>query len=191
MRVAFKPRPPPLHHDARMRTILLISLLSAAPVLVHGDQGVSSSAGGGHYTVVSASGDLAEMQFGYSAIVHKNGRATGQFHHAGSFQGFTIEFHADVTCVAIDAALNRAWIGGVITVNRSTHPTYRDATITQPGHDIWFRVLDAGNGGSGDPDRTTFVGFEGVIPSSEAYCRDRPWRSDNIWAVTGNVTINP
>jgi hypothetical protein len=175
-----------------MRTILAIALLSIGPVLVHGDQdGVTSSAGGGHYTVPSASGDLAEMQFGYSAIVHKSGRATGQFHHAGSFQGLTIEFHADVTCLAVDSALGRAWIGGVITVNRSTHPTYRDAPVTQPGHDIWFRVLDAGNGGSGDPDRTTFVGFEGVIPSSEAYCRDRPWRSDNIWAITGNVSIQP
>jgi len=173
-----------------MRTLLLIALL-AVPAVANGDGVLASSAGGGHYTVVSASGDLAEMQFGYSAIVHKNGRATGQLHHQGTFQGSTIEFHGEVTCLSVDPVLRRAWIGGVITVNRSEHPTYRDSPVTQPGHDIWFRVLDADNGGSGEPDRTTFVGFEGVIPSSETYCRDRPWRTDNIWAITGNVTINP
>jgi hypothetical protein len=80
-RGSFKPATGRLHHDARMRTILALALLSTAAVVVHGGpNGVTTSAGGGSYTVVSASGDPAEMQFGYSAIAHKNGRATGQFH---------------------------------------------------------------------------------------------------------------
>ena len=180
-----------------MQTRCFAALLAAAlaaplPGLAQGPGSATQamSAGGGHYLITLASGTF-EVQFGFSAIVHRNGRATGQFHHVGEVPGGPVEFHGEVTCLAVDEALGRAWIGGVITVNRSENPIYQ-TDAHQPGHDIWFRVLDAGDGGSGLPDRTTFVGFEmPAIPSSEAYCRDRPWRDDNIWAVTGNLTVRP
>jgi hypothetical protein len=96
-----------------------------------------------------------------------------------------------VTCLAVDAELGRAWVGGVITQNRSTNPAFT-GSIHQVGHDIWFRVLDNGQGQ--DPaDRTSFVGFEGIIPTSEAYCEMRIWPDGNArtWPVTqGNIQVH-
>ncbi|NIU75387.1 MAG: hypothetical protein GWN71_17950, partial [Gammaproteobacteria bacterium] len=43
--------------------------------------------------------------------------------------------------------------------------------VHQPGRDIWFRVVDYGEGENAtQPDRSTFVGFEGdagIITSAE------------------------
>jgi hypothetical protein len=159
----------------------------------HGNGTSAASAGGGHYTITRPDGTFV-MQFGYSAVVHGDGRATGQLHHRGFFQGQFVEFFGEVTCLAVDPANHRAWIGGVITENGSEHPGFQ-TPVHQPGHDIWFRVLDADADEdlSGEPDRTTFVGFEGDIPSSEAYCRDRIWPDGNArtWPVQGNVSVRP
>jgi hypothetical protein len=178
-----------------VRIGLGVALIASASALVSGDASLGASAGGGRYTVVSADGSLAEMLFGYGAFAKTAGstRARGSLFHTGTFQGSTIDFIGEVTCLAVDPVNHRAWIGGVIVKNNSTHPTYRDSVWAQPGHDIWFRVLDADHGGSGPQDRTTFVGFEGAIPSSEAYCRDRIWPEDNArtWAITGNVIALP
>jgi hypothetical protein len=110
------------------------------------------------------------------------------------FQGFAIDFEGDVTCVTFDPANHRAWIGGVITANRSTHPSYTTAR-TQVGHDIWFRVVDYGEGSGAPADRASFVGFEGdlEIPTSAAYCALQPWSPDDArtWAVTeGNIQVH-
>ncbi len=182
-------------------TTFLAGALLIAPTAVSADGDrkpsdlglTAASAGGGHYTVVASDGSLAEMLLGYAAVVDRRGRARGQLLHMGTFQGATIEFHGEVICLAVDSENHRAWIGGVITKNRSTHPTYRDSVWAQPGEDIWFRVLDADHARTGEQDRTTFVGFEGAIPSSEAYCNDRPWPADNArtWAVTGNLIVKP
>jgi len=151
--------------------------------------GVTTSVtGGGHYLLL----DLFSAQFAFSAIQHGNGRASGRFHHRVELTTGTVDFHAEVTCLAVEPAPGRAWIGGVILSNDSTDPAFNTA-IHQPGHDIWFRVLDNGQGQDPD-DRTTFVGFEGVIPSSESYCQQRIWPDGNArtWAVAqGNISIHP
>jgi hypothetical protein len=84
----------------------------------------------------------------------------------------------------------RAWIGGVITVNNSTHPSFM-STVQAPGKDIWFRVADVGNGGSGIADRSTFVGFEGGggIITSDQYCTAQIWPNDANPVVNGNLTV--
>jgi hypothetical protein len=95
----------------------------------------------------------------------------------------------------VDAVNRRAWIGGVITKNLSEHPSFQ-APRNEPGRDIWFRVLDSGEGAGADPDRTTFVGFEGdagIITSAE-YCAVQPWPDGNArtWPVTaGNIQVRP
>jgi hypothetical protein len=181
-------------------TTLLVALLVMTPAVAHGNDRIGSnrtpitaSAGGGKYTVVAADGSLAEMTFGYAALVDKRGVAKGQLLHVGTFQGETIAFVGTVTCLAVDSENHRAWIGGVITRNLSTHPTYKDSPVTQVGHDIWFRVLDADHDGLGMADRTTFIGFEGAIPSSAQYCADRIWPDGNArtWDVTGNIVVKP
>ncbi len=155
-----------------------------APVALHSRP--DRARGGGTY-------DLAGLivRFGFVAVQHGNGRATGAFRHKTSYDGLTADFSGRVTCLAVDEVNGRAWIGGVITRNRSTDPDYA-AEIFQPGHDIWFRVLDTGRH-SPDPDRTTFVGFEGAagLATSAEYCAARIWPDGNLrtWPVTGKVVV--
>ena len=152
-------------------------------------QGVQTTAtGGGHYTIP----DGIDLGFSFSALMLPNGRAEGNFRHHGVADGELIDFKAEVTCLSVDAVNHRAWIGGVITENRSTHPQFMTA-VHQVGHDIWFRVQDNGPGaGDATPDVTTIVGFETVaIPSSIFYCTTQPWRTNNVWPVAGNLIVSP
>jgi hypothetical protein len=150
--------------------------------------GAAAITGGGHYLLQGA----FDTQFSVSAITHADDGASGAFHHKTEDSSGTIDFSGRVTCLAIDAANQRAWIGGVITENRSTHPAFT-TTIHEAGHDIWFRVLDSG-AGPGGVDRTSFIGFEGAIPSSASYCEQRIWPDGDArtWPVTsGNITVPP
>ena len=136
--------------------------------------------------------DTFDTKFAFIAIQLRNGSAWGGFHHRVALDTGIVDFRARVTCLAVDPVLRRAWIGGVITSNDSTDPAF-DTAVHQPGHDIWFRVLD--NGYGDDPaDRSTFVGFEGAIPSSASYCEQRIWPDGNArtWSVSvGDIAIHP
>jgi hypothetical protein len=153
--------------------------------------GAQAVSGGGHYLLQGA----FETQFAFSAVQHRNGTASGNFHHRTADSSGTIDFTGRVTCVAVDAANRRAWIGGVITDNRSTNPGFM-TPVHAVGHDIWFRVLDGGEGQEAT-DRTTFVGFESAaIPTSASYCEQRIWPQDaqnpnlRTWPVTsGNISV--
>jgi hypothetical protein len=95
--------------------------------------------------------------------------------------------------VAVDAGEGRAWIGGVVTQNNSTHPNFT-TEIHDVGRDIWFRVLDSGEGSSEAPDRATFVGFEGGggIITSQEYCEAQIWPAGNARTVgqaSGNIQV--
>ena len=151
---------------------------------------VGIASGGGHYDFAGA----FNIQFSLSAIQHAYGSASGNFQHSTDVGGLLVDFHGTTTCLAVDSENGRAWIGGVITLNKSTHPSFQ-GDIFDPGKDIWFRVLDTGPSSS-EPDRTTFVGFEGsggIITSAE-YCEARDWPDDNdrTHPVTGgNITVLP
>ncbi len=156
--------------------------------------GPASASGGGHFQLTLASGDVIAVQFGMNAVVTGGGGAVGHFTHSTALDGLAIEFQGRVTCLSVDAANRRAWIGGVVTRNTSDHPGFTTPR-TQPGRDIWFRVLDNGQGRS-DPDRSTFVGFEGDAGfiTSQDYCDGMPWPDDDArtWPVTkGNLVVRP
>lgn len=101
--------------------------------------------------------------------------AKGSFRQTLVFQGLLIDFVNEVTCITVDSANGRAWIGGIVTENNSDHSAFT-TQIHQPGKDVWFRVLDTGRH-SAEPDRTTFLGFEGAagIITSEEYCQAQIW----------------
>ncbi|MGH7676539.1 MAG: hypothetical protein ACREMV_14830 [Gemmatimonadales bacterium] len=146
--------------------------------------------GGGHYDLPGL-----VVQFSLSAVQHANGNASGQFHQrVDEGGGLVVDIHGTVTCLAVDPAQHRAWIGGVVTKNTSTDPDLQTA-IHQPGRDVWFRVVDYGSGSATPPDRTTFLGFEGAggIITSEEYCAARIWPAGDArtWPVTGNITVAP
>lgn len=159
------------------------------PAESHGSHGVAmAAAGGGHYLLSG----IADVKFSFSANQKEDGKASGQFRIAFSDSGFDYDIHGEVTCMTSDPVAGRAWIGGIVTRNRSTDPGLQTA-IHQPGRDVWFRVLDAGEG-HGAVDRTSFYGFEGAagLITSAEYCAARIWPDDNArtWPVTsGNISV--
>jgi hypothetical protein len=139
--------------------------------------------GGGQFVHPS----FGTVTFSFVAIRHGDGRVTGQFQQHQPFFGFT--YKGEVTCFAVDPVNHRAWIGGVLTSSNDPDP------VTEVGDDVWFRVLDLGEG-STEPDRSTFFGFDQGVPpfdTSENYCAARPWPADNArtWPVVhGNIVIH-
>jgi len=168
--------------------LLIAAVAIALTASVHAAKPESGNAavGAGHFLVA----DTLDVQFVFIAVQHKDGHVTGAFHHRTNDGLGDVDFEAKVTCVSVDPLLGRAWVGGVITKNSSTSPDFMQPH-QQPGHDIWFRVLE-GDEALNQGSRSTFIGFEGVIPSSAVYCATRPWPDDNArtWPVTqGHVIV--
>jgi hypothetical protein len=150
---------------------------------------VLNSTGGGHYFLQNA----FDVQFAYTARQRADGTVQGEFHESLLLDGETVAFRGDVICMAVDPVSHHAWIGAVITENTSTHPAFQE-WYHQPGEDVWFRVVDYGEGSDAPPDRKTFLGFENTpgIPTSEVYCQLQIWPADDArtWPVTeGNIQV--
>lgn len=174
--------------QSRLSITLLIALTAAtacdepgstvaAPDVAFSVNGLAKASGGGHYLL----GGAFPGTFAFTAIqTSADGAAKGQLRHTLDFNGELIDFHGVVTCLTVDPVNNRAWIGGVVTKNKSVAEPYASEARFQPGEDIWFRVLDNGQG-QADPDRTTFTGFMGDagFDTSVAYCEGMPWPADD------------
>lgn len=177
----------------------LAMLPTAAGQASGGQDTVAFTSGGGHYRI---SDDL-QVRFSFSAVTPDatsvgpllTGPAHGQFRHSLELGGLRIDFHGEAICVTVDPVNGRAWIGGVVTQNNSEHPAFLTA-IHQPGRDVWFRVLDSGEGQGAAVDRTTFLGFEGAagIITSPEYCAAAIWPDDNARTspvIAGNIQVQP
>jgi hypothetical protein len=128
-------------------------------------------------------GGSIPMQFGFAAVILPDGSAAGSFHHAYTDDVGSYQFFGTLTCLSFDAVEGRAWIGGVLTNVISNDPEVG----LEAGDDAWFRVLD-----SPDGDRSTAMGFAGVIPSSAEYCTTQPWPDDNARThpvTNGQITL--
>ncbi len=181
----------------RMLRPILVLMAIAGLVL-----GATPVAGGSPITAKATGEGVYQLlgnlpaSFRFNAIQFEGGRAAGTLAHSVVFQGQLVEFTGAVTCVTVDPINHRAWVGGVITSNSSAHPSFLQVRH-QVGHDIWFRVVDYGEGVNAPADRTTFVGFEGDagFPTSAAYCAGKPWPQpppdDRTWAVSeGNIQVH-
>jgi hypothetical protein len=124
--------------------------------------------------VVTLPVGFGDMTYVYNAIRHGDGRVDGHFTQYRERNGFIVDFSGEVTCLSVDPVNNRAWVGGVVTENRSTDPAFTTA-IHAVGQDIWFRVVDNGNGADALPDRSTVFGFKGAIVTSLEYCQRQLW----------------
>jgi hypothetical protein len=156
---------------------------------VAGD-GTASAKGHGEYALDGTSG----VQFSFNAERHQDGTADGQFRQETSDDAGTIDIQGTVTCLSVDPIFGRAWIGGVVKRNASTDPSYALDPTTQPGQDVWFRVVDLDPATVAGADRSTFLGFAGSAGflTSAAYCAGRPWPADNArtHAVTkGDIEV--
>jgi hypothetical protein len=167
--------------------LLIAAVAIALTASVHAAKPAASNAavGAGHFLVA----DSLDVEFVFFAVRHPNGSLSGAFHHKTNDGLGNVEFEAKVTCLSVDPILGHAWVGGVITKNSSTSPEFMQPN-QQPGHDIWFRVLE-GDESLNQGSRSTFIGFEGSIPSSAAYCAAQPWPDNNArtWPVTQGQII--
>jgi hypothetical protein len=131
--------------------------------------------------------------FVFSVHEKSDGTVRGEFSMFRIRNGLTSDFDGIVTCVSSDPLTNRAWVGGVITANRSTDPGQQTA-IHQPGRDVWFRLVDNGEGSEAAADRITVLGFEGAagIITSAQYCATKPWLAadaNTFPVVSGNIQV--
>lgn len=147
------------------------------------------ASGGGYYDILGL-----RVQFAFTAAQTPLGGAAGEFHIYAEEGGLTVDVAGTVICMTQDPVNHRAWIGALVTRNTSTDPAFQ-TEIHEVGDDVWFRVLDAGEGG-GAQDRTSFTGFKGAagLDTSPQYCAARIWPDDNArtWPVTeGNISVRP
>ena len=151
----------------------------AAPALSGHSRGVTAWAiGGGTF-----SGDFfpgAPGRFAFVAVQRDaaTGDAHGHYSFASTIDGQAVEIHGRITCMTVDPANpGRAWMGGVITRNRSKHPQYTGPT-SQVGRESWFRVVDYGEGAhASEADRASFIFVEptGGFTTGQAFCDARLW----------------
>ncbi|HEX9564476.1 MAG TPA: hypothetical protein VF981_10915 [Gemmatimonadaceae bacterium] len=135
---------------------------------------------------------VGPMDIEVMAKQHDDGTAKGTFRHFIVTSTGTIDFTSEVTCLAVDAALGRAWLGGKVLTNNSTRPDFI-TSITEPGDEIWFRLADLGEGGNASaPDRSTGPGFEGSLGfiTSAEYCAARVWPNEPVLLVSGNLQVH-
>ena len=163
------------------------------------DQGVAppQARGDGDLDLTSAGAAFGFADLNFKAKDKGDGRFQGTFRMIRrSSAGALIDFTADVTCLAVDVVNRRAWIGGVITKNQSDDPASMTA-IHEPGQDVWFRVVDYGEGATAtQADRSTVLGFRGgagILTSAE-YCATKPWRAGDAGTFPmskGVIRIKP
>jgi len=152
-----------------------------------------SAAGGGKAFVTSPPPAIGTAEFAFVAVQHANGTARGLFRMVRQRAGFNVDFLGAVTCMAVDPVTHRAWIGGVVLRNDSDDPNHT-LEIHQPGQDVWFRVVDNGEGSQAPPDRSSVYGFKGAagVNTSAEYCALKLWPAGeaNAFELTqGNIQV--
>lgn len=154
----------------------------------------TSLSGEGLYDLTAAGAGIAAFTYAVQQVPGE--AATGTFHLRFEADGFVVDFDGEASCLSVDGANGRGWVGGTITANRSTHPSFLNPLIHVPGADVWFRAVDYGEGSNAADDRSTTFGFRGsagIITSAE-YCATRPWPAADArtWPViAGNIQVKP
>ena len=156
---------------------------------------VISATGGGKSFVTNPAPAIGIAEFSFSAVQHEDGTASGMFRMVRQRAGFNVDFTGTVTCLAVDPVTHRAWIGGVVVHNNSDDPNHTTA-IHEPGQDVWFRVVDNGEGADTPADRSSVYGFKGAggVQTSAEYCALRLWPAGeaNAFELTqGNIQVHP
>jgi hypothetical protein len=135
---------------------------------VASDEGVVLQVqGAGDVDLTAANAGEASFQF--VATKRADGTVNGHFRQSRSTALGMVDFEGDVICVTIDPAFpGRARIGGRVTANNSTSPSFL-TTNHEVGDDVWFRVEDGTL--TGGVDRSTTYGFKPtLVDTSEQYC---------------------
>jgi hypothetical protein len=153
---------------------------------------VASARGSGRVDLTSAG--VPPAKFYFSALRYADGSVSGEFRQTLEVGTLISDVVGKVTCLSVDSLNHRAWVGGVILQNRSTHPSWRVDSLHSVGLDVWFRVADYSL--VGQADRSTTYGFKhsaGFI-TSEDYCNGMPWPAADARTFPlsqGSLSVTP
>ena len=122
--------------------------------------------------------------FSYNAIRRGGGDVGGHFQYNLRVGDVTISGH--VTCTTTVG--NVAWIGGVIDKVKSADPADQSFVAT----DVWWRVVDNGEGADDPPDLSTslLLTLPGTTITAESWCRDQPVLGFLRPVNSGNITVH-
>jgi len=156
--------------------------VDVTPRLASGSQVVTQVVGSGHVMRNLGAGDELTT-FSYSALGRADGSASGQFQY--NFRAADFSMHGTVSCVSI--AGNQGWVGGNITQIHSGDPA--DQALV--GTEVWWRVIDNGQGAGALPDQTTslLLARRGGTITSESWCRDQPPLAPARDVLHGNIQV--
>jgi hypothetical protein len=113
--------------------------------------------------------NAGEASFQFIATKRADGTVTGHFRQSRTTALGTVDFEGYVICVTVDPNFpGRARIGGVVTANNSTSPSFLTVNHVVGAH-VWFRVEDGDI--TGGDDRSTTYGFKPtLVDTSPQYC---------------------
>jgi hypothetical protein len=143
---------------------------------------VASVSGGGH-VMRNLTGEDELTTFSYNATARADGTAHGQYQY--NFRAADFRVHGTVTCASV--AGNAGWVGGVIDGIFSADPA--DQSLV--GTEIWWRVVDNGEGANAPPDTTTSLLFAipGLPITAASWCRNQDVRGVLRDVLHGNIQV--
>lgn len=177
----------------RMRLpMFLVTLLACEPgrdptaawrADLQGGQGSEPRVTGSGHLLRDLGGGEELTTFSYSAVGHADGTASGEYQYDFRAAGFFI--HGTVTCVSV--AANQGWVGGLI--DKIVSPDPADQALV--GTEIWWRVLDNGEGSNSARDLTTSLLFAvpGLPITAASWCRDQNVRGVLREVLDGNIQV--
>jgi hypothetical protein len=141
-------------------SVVALTLVTASLAAAGGGKVVASARGDSHLTLHNVFGlsTLEVKTFTFHADLTSDGAARGRWHYKDVEDLVPWDTSGPVTCTTIRG--NHAWVGG--TIEHSSDPTYL-------GLDMWFQVVDNGEGHNAPPDITTLIGVGGA-GQAQAYC---------------------
>jgi hypothetical protein len=143
---------------------------------------VARVSGSGH-VMRNLTGEDELTTFSYNATARADGTAHGKYQY--HFRAADFFIHGTVTCASV--AGNAGWVGGVIDKIVSGDPA--DQSLV--GTEIWWRVVDNGEGANAAADLTTSLLFAvpGLPITAESWCRNQDVRGVMRDVLHGNIQV--
>ena len=143
---------------------------------------VARVTGSGH-VMRNLTGEDELTTFSYNAVARADGTAHGRYQY--HFRAADFFIHGTVTCASVSG--NAGWVGGVIDSIVSGDPADQELV----GTEIWWRVVDNGEGANEAADLTTSLLFAvpGLPITAESWCRNQDVRGVMRDVLHGNIQV--
>lgn len=143
----------------------LLFLLVLFAGTVQANAVVASASGNSQFEIHDMFGfELIDVRtFAFNAQKRADGSVTGHYEHRSFDDGHQFYVRGPLTCLNVDGG--RAWVGGII--EDSSEPFL-------VGLEMWFQVMDNGQGAGDAADWSTLVGASPEEGSAQEYCDDAP-----------------